>query len=84
MRRPARSSRKSGDGSLDAAELKRCVRKDLKLKPTELSDVDIAALVHALLVLTTGALLHCAAVARDWHGAAACDPSRHARELLAP
>ena len=31
------------------------------------------ALVHALLFLTTGELLLCAAVARDWHGAAACD-----------
>ena len=31
------------------------------------------ALVHALLFLNTGELLHCAAVARDWHGAAACD-----------
>ena len=39
---------KSGDGALDAKELKQLIRKDLKLGAKDASDKDIAALVAAL------------------------------------
>jgi Ca2+-binding EF-hand superfamily protein len=39
---------KSGDGSLDAAELKGLIRKELKIPPSDLTDSDIATLVKWL------------------------------------
>ena len=39
---------KSGDGDLDAAELKNMIRRDLKISPADLPDDDVDKLIKAL------------------------------------